>query len=152
SRAVSLPRSCWRAIFSSPPPSFVFARRSCRSSVSPFIPVSSPASTASGASGASPAWSFLVSSVAAISVPSTLVHVFRERLDALLDVLCREGERELRAQELERVVQVHVLLAVHRVVAQAHQDRALGRELLGPVVDGGLELTLGHDLVRQPVL
>ena len=34
SRAVSFPASCWRAIFSSPPPSRARARRSCRSSAS----------------------------------------------------------------------------------------------------------------------
>ena len=34
SRAVSLPRSCCLAIFSSPPPSFAFSRRSCSCSVS----------------------------------------------------------------------------------------------------------------------
>src|SRR5947207_3472986 len=34
SRAVSLSCSCWRAIFSSPPPSLACSRRSCRSSTS----------------------------------------------------------------------------------------------------------------------
>src|SRR6476619_4096149 len=34
SRAVSLSCACWRATRSSPPPSFAFARRSCRSSTS----------------------------------------------------------------------------------------------------------------------
>src|ERR1700748_2366037 len=34
SRAVSLSSACWRSIFSWPPPSIAFSRRSCRSSTS----------------------------------------------------------------------------------------------------------------------
>ena len=53
---------------------------------------------------------------------------------------------------LERVVDGHVLLAVHRVVAEAHQDRALRGELAGPVGDRGVEPVRRDDLVGEPVL
>jgi hypothetical protein len=69
---------------------------------------------------------------------------FEEGGDSLAQVVGREGQRELRAQELERVVDRHVPLAVHRVVAELHQQRALRGEAAGPVGDGGVEL-LGRD-------
>src|SRR5579884_39592 len=47
--------------------------------------------------------------------------LFEERLHALLDVLGRERQRKLRAQEVERVGERHVLLAEHRVLAELHQ-------------------------------
>src|SRR5919106_716972 len=129
SRAVSLPRSCWTAIFSSPPPSFAFSLRACRSSVSPFIPVCSPPSA---------------------PLPLRFA-LLEERRDALLDVLGREGQGELGAEELERVIEPHVLLAVHRVVPEPHQHRALRGELGGPLVDRRVEFPRGDNLVRQPV-
>src|SRR5215210_7275259 len=47
--------------------------------------------------------------------------LLEERLHALLDVLCRERDRELGAQEVERVLERHVELSVHRVLAELHQ-------------------------------
>src|SRR5919198_3420931 len=48
--------------------------------------------------------------------------LLEERLHALLDVLRRERDRELGAEEVERVLERHVELAVHRVLAELHQD------------------------------
>ena len=67
-------------------------------------------------------------------------------------VLGGEGQRELRAQELERVVDRHVPLAVHRVVAEPHQQRALRGEPARPVGDRGVELRGRHDLVGEAEL
>src|SRR5436853_1176677 len=113
SRAVSLPRSCCLAIFFSPPPSFALARRSWSCAVR-------------SASGAVPGSKLVEFSSVAISSASFPLRVafLEEGGDALDDVLGREGEGELGAQELERVVESHVLLAVHRVVAEPHQHRA----------------------------
>src|SRR5919109_3055280 len=57
--------------------------------------------------------------------------LLEERLHALLDVLGRERDRELRAEEVERVLERHVELPVHRVLAELHQHRGLGRQLAG---------------------
>src|SRR5438270_11152449 len=43
--------------------------------------------------------------------------LFKERADAFLNVLGGEGDRQLRAQEVERVRKRHVLLAEHGVLA-----------------------------------
>src|SRR4029079_6232999 len=75
-----------------------------------------------------------------------------EGLEHLLDVLSREGQRELAAQELEAVVERHVLLAVHGVVAELHQHRALRRQPSRPVGDRGVELGRRDDPVGQAVL
>ena len=64
------------AIFSSPPPSFAFSRRSCRSSTKCFMPVCSPCSVPAGASAASPACS-VVSVLGSVIVPSTAVRASR---------------------------------------------------------------------------
>src|SRR5262245_58051778 len=115
SRAVSLPRSCCLAIFSSPPPSFACLRRSCSCSVS------SP-------SGAVPGRRLSDFSSVAIRWSTSFplwVAFLEEGGDPLDDVLGGEGKRELRTQELERVVERHVLLPGHRVVAEPHQHRAL---------------------------
>ena len=61
--------------------------------------------------------------------------LLEERAHALHDVLGRLSERELCAQVVERVVERHVELAAHRVLAQAHDHRRLRRELAGPVGD-----------------
>src|SRR4051812_48301601 len=45
------------------------------------------------------------------------VALLEEGLDALLDVLGREGDRQLRAQEVDGLEEGHVLLAEHRVLA-----------------------------------
>src|SRR4051812_29414730 len=60
-----------------------------------------------------------------------------EGLHALLDVLGREGDRELRAQEVERVGERHVLGAEHRVLAHAHEDGRLCGEGRRPPAPGG---------------
>src|SRR6476659_2628353 len=128
SRAVSLPRSCCLAIFSSPPPSFAFARRSCSCAVR-------------SASGAVPGSRFGDFSSVAISVSASFplrVAFLEEGGDPLDDVLGREGERELGAEELERVVERHVLLAIHRVVAKPHQHRALRGQLARPLGHRGV--------------
>src|SRR5215207_9371224 len=130
SRAVSLPRSCCSAIFAS-------ARRSCSCAVR-------------SASGAVPGSRLGDFSSVAISVSASFplrVAFLEEGGDALDDVLGREGEGELGAQELERVVERHVLLAVHRVVAEPHQHRALGGEFRRPLAYGGVELSRRDDLV-----
>jgi len=100
-----------------------------------------------GGSGASGLATLVVLSVIC---PSIGFAFFKERLDTLEDVFGGEGQRELRAQELERVVERHVLLAVHRVVAEAHQHRALRGQLRRPLVDGVLELALGTALLASP--
>src|SRR5215211_6054619 len=172
SRAVSLPRSCWSAIFSLPPPSFAFSRRACRSSTSPFMPVFSPCSVPEGASGASAsaptsltfsasaaasltflASSPLVSSLLAISLSALpfRLALLEEGPCALEDVLGRERQGELGSQVLERVVESHVVLPVHGVVAEPHQHRALRRELLRPLPDRIIEFALRDDLVGEPV-
>src|SRR5215207_2358778 len=46
--------------------------------------------------------------------------LLEERLHALLDVLGGERQGELRAQEVERVLEGHVELPVHRVLAELH--------------------------------
>ena len=143
SRAVSLPRSCCLAIFSSPPPSFAFSRRSCSCSVS------SP-------SGAVPGRRFFSPAPARCSPSYRPFHCgsrfSKNAVTPSTMSSVREGERELRAQELERVVERHVLLAVHRVVAEPHQHRALRGELARPLGDRGVELLGRHDLVGEPVL
>ncbi len=58
--------------------------------------------------------------------------------------------RQLRVQVLERVGQRHVLLAVHRVLAEPHQQRRLGGEAARPVGHGGVELVGRNDLVDDP--
>src|SRR5215203_1397638 len=142
SRAVSLPRSCCLAIFCSPPPSFALARRSWSCAVR-------------SASGAVPGSRLGDFSSVAISVSASFplrVAFLEEGGDSLDDVLGREGERKLRAQELERVVERHVLLAVHRVVAEPHQHRTLRCQLRRPLAYCGVELSRRDDLVGQPVL
>src|SRR5215207_3509409 len=142
SRAVSLPRSCCLAIFSSPPPSLALARRSCSCAVRT-------------ARGAVPGSRFGDFSSVAISVSASFplrVAFLEEGGDPLDNVLGGEGERELGAEELERVVERHVLLAVHRVVAEAHQHRALRGELGRPLADRAVELAGWDDLVGEPEL
>src|ERR687897_3403951 len=78
--------------------------------------------------------------------------LLEECLHTLLDVLRREGERELRAEEVERVLERHVELPVHRVLAELHQHGRLRGELLRPVVHRGIELGVGHDPVDDPGL
>ena len=51
------------------------------------------------------------------------IALLEERAHALVHVLGRERERELRLQEGQRVGERHVLLAEHRVLAQPHQHR-----------------------------
>src|SRR5262249_51670768 len=75
------------------------------------------------------------------------IALLEERGDPLDQVLGREGERELGAQELERVLEGHVLLAVHGVVAKPHQYWAFRGELGRPVGDGGVELGGRNDPV-----
>ena len=143
SRAVSLPRSCCLAIFSSPPPSLAFSRRSCSCSVR------SP-------SGAVPGKQVLRCSSARCCHSYRPFHCgsrfSKNAVTPSTMSSVREGERELRAQVVERVVDRHVLLAVHRVVAEPHQHRALRGELAGPLGDRGVELARRHDLVGEPVL
>src|SRR4051795_12160734 len=55
------------------------------------------------------------------------IALLEEGRDALLDVLRRECDGELRAQEVERLVKRHVELPVHRVLAQLHEHRRLRR-------------------------
>ena len=118
----------------------------------PACPVSSPCSVVGGRLRRLAAVIGRLPLVLAISVPSSSARASRRTPARPPDVLGREGQRELAAQELERVVERHVLLAVHRVVAEPHQHRALGGELGRPLVDGRIELVLRHDLVREPVL
>src|SRR3954468_21353470 len=66
--------------------------------------------------------------------------LLEEGLHALLDVLRRESDRELRAQEVERLVERYVQLAIHRVLAELHQHRRLRGELRRPVGHGSVEL------------
>src|SRR3954462_3579514 len=142
SRAVSLPRSCCLAIFASPPPSFAFSRRACSCSVS-------------AVSGAVPGSRFSAfSSVATRASASFPLRVafLEEGGDPLDDVLGREGEGELRAQELECVVERHVLLAVHRVVAEPHQHPGLRGELGRPLAYCRVELSRRDHLVGKPEL
>src|SRR6185436_16240250 len=73
--------------------------------------------------------------------------LLEEGRDALLDVLGRERDRQLLAQEVERLVERHVELPVHGVLAELHEHRRLRRELAGPVGHGRVELSVGHDLV-----
>src|SRR5262245_49521907 len=68
--------------------------------------------------------------------------LLEERLHTLLDVLGREGDRELGAQVVERLVERHVELAVHRVLAELHQHRRLRGELARPLVDRRVELVV----------
>src|ERR671923_566147 len=69
--------------------------------------------------------------------------LLEERLHALLDVLRRERDRELRAEEVERLVERHVELAVHRVLAELHQDGRFRGELDRPLVNRRVELGVG---------
>src|ERR1700689_321903 len=92
SRAVSLPRACCLATFSSPPPARAFARRASRSS------------TNGRSRDVGLSWSATARSAA---FPHG-VALFEEGRDALHDVLGGERERELRAQVVERVVERHV--------------------------------------------
>src|SRR3954453_15383998 len=48
--------------------------------------------------------------------------LLEESLHAPLDALRREPDQELGAQEVERLVERHVELPVHRVLAELHQD------------------------------
>src|ERR1700742_5375080 len=129
SRAVSLPRSCCLAIFSSPPPSSAASRRSWSwsfSSVSGAVPGSRCCLSVASAAirRAPPSASRSPPLRASASLPFRLAFL-EEGHDALAQVVGGEGERELRAQELERVVERHVLLPIHRVVSELHQQRAL---------------------------
>jgi hypothetical protein len=76
--------------------------------------------------------------------------LLEERLDALLDVLGRERERELRAQEVERLLEGHVLLAVHRVLAHPHQQRRLRGELAAQSATAASNSSRGDDAVDEP--
>src|SRR3954469_13215621 len=144
SRAVSLSCSCWRAIFSSPPPSRALARRASSSSTSERI--GGRATSVSAEARAGGCRSAVATEVGRATSHSTglsplpdRIPLLEERADALDDVLGREGERELRAQVVEGVEEGHVELAEHRVLAQAHDQRRLGRELERP---------LTHDVVE----
>src|SRR4051794_11062147 len=89
SRAVSLSRACWAAILSSPPPSLICSRRARRSSARGRRRLVARTST---------------------SAPLPLrLTLLEEGLDALLDVLGGEGDGQLRAQEVDRVGEGHVL-------------------------------------------
>src|SRR4051794_40900859 len=78
------------------------------------------------------------------------IALLEERLDALLDVLGGERDRQLRAQVVQRVLEGHVHLAVDRVLAHPHQHRRLGRQLLRPVAHSRVELTGRDDAVDDP--
>ena len=62
----------------------------------------------------------------------------------------RTRARAARAGTRSRRRSAHVLLAVHRVLAQPHQQRRLGRQPARPVGDRGVELLGRHDLVDDP--
>src|SRR3954463_14816133 len=75
--------------------------------------------------------------------------LLEEGLHTLLDVLGRERDRELRAQEVERLVERHVELPVHGVLAELHQHGRLRRELARPLGHGRVELAVRHDPVHD---
>jgi len=91
SRAVSFSWACWRAIFSSPPPSLISARRASRSSTS--------------------GRRIEVLACVLISALSTALALLKERRHALDDVLRGHGEGELCAQVVEGIVEIHVQAA-----------------------------------------
>src|SRR5579871_5950815 len=74
-----------------------------------------------GLTGARPysVCSIRASSVKSGSLPLRIA-LLEERPHALLNILGGEGDRELRADEVERLEERHVELAEHRVLAQAH--------------------------------
>src|SRR5271163_4579503 len=132
SRAVSFSAACCFAIFSSPPPSLICSRRACRSSTSGrSIEVVSCALISSS--------SRIVGLVASAALPLRLA-LLEERTHALDDVLGGQRQRELRAQVVESVVEVHVQLAAHRLLAEAHDHRRLAGEAYRPLGDRPVEL------------
>ena len=74
----------------------------------------------------------------------------KKAVDTLDDVLGGERQRELRAQVVERVVEGHVELAAHRLLAEPHDHRRLPRQLLRPVGDRDVEVLDGDDPVDDP--
>src|SRR5690606_38858130 len=136
------------SIFSGPPPSFAFARRACRSSTSARSPppaaLSPPVVTSSAIRPSDPArrtskrprpatrsGTFAgcrrgARSLSPASRSSALPLRFallEERGHALDRVLGLELDRQLRAQERERVGERHVHLAPDRVLAEPHDQR-----------------------------
>ena len=134
SRAVSLPRSCCLAIFSGPPPSFAFSRR-CVELVGR-APCRSAACVASVAHLPFHSGSRFSKNAMTPSIASSVA----------------ELDRELRAQVVEGVVERHVHLAPHRVLAELHHHGRLRGQLLGPFGHRGVELLGRDDLVDDPGL
>src|SRR5207302_497418 len=88
-----------------------------------------------------------------LSVPRPVrLALLEEGLDTLDGVVGRELDRELRLEELQCVLEAHVLLPEHRVLAEPHDDRRLGGELAGPVAHRRLELRVRDHAVDDPGL
>src|SRR5271156_1853776 len=131
SRAVSFSAACCFAIFSSPPPSAIWARRACRSSTS-------------GRKSEVFSWVLIYAlsrsvAFASAALPLRLA-LLEEGGDALDDVLGGHRQRELGSEVVKRVVERHVELAAHGLLAKAHDHRRLPGQLLSPGAHGGVQL------------
>src|SRR5919109_5025153 len=79
--------------------------------------------------GSFAAFSSVLSRVATKSPPFPFGFTLLEKcLHALDDVLRRHREAQLGAQVVQRVLECHVLLTVHRLLAEAHDHRRLRGE------------------------
>src|SRR4029077_12513055 len=89
-----------------------------------------------------------MSAPASPSAPAPLrLTLLEERTHALDYVIGGQRKRELRAQVVERVVEVHVQLTAHGVLAEAHDQRGGARELERPLAHRLLELRVRYDAV-----
>src|SRR5262249_40514575 len=68
---------------------------------------------------------------------------------ALPAVVAQRDERDLALQELERRPELHVLLAVEGIPAQAHDGRRLDRQLAGQAVRDAVQVCWRDDAVDQ---
>src|SRR5207248_1817867 len=73
--------------------------------------------------------------------------LFEERPDALTRILGLRHEQKLAVEVVKRGAEVHVLLAIEGIAAEAQGDRRFPGQRIGDLLDGGVELLVRNDLV-----
>src|SRR5579859_1819656 len=76
--------------------------------------------------------------------------LFQERPDPFFRVVRECHQRELALQVFQGRAELHVLLAVERVSAEAHRHRRLDGQAPGDLVDRRVELVVRYDAVDHP--